>query len=217
MLSWSRCGRLVRATLSPQIEPRRIFGESEDFEKPCQRDEQSTPDPNHRDPGDLAVTGGDLVCEVASNTEQPGCFRDGQSGADRDDSILLFVVAPFSARSETPCQVLRRVQLHVGEREVTDLIGNSRGGFPIVGRDELMERGLELLIELFHGIASIGGLFGWFHPSIVRPDPVSRVSATLSAECHFVAISMFSSLGCSRRGGMVEFADVVSDLQLEGF
>ena len=207
----------MRATLSRRLGPGRAVIESEDFEKPCQGDEQSAPDPNHRHSGDLAVAGGDLVCEVASNTEQPGCFRDGQSGADRDDSILLFVVAPFSARSETPCQVLRRVQLHVGEREVTDIIGNSRGGFSVVGRDELMERGLELLVELLHGIVSIGGLFGWFHASIVRPDPVSRVSATLSAECHFVAISMFSSLGCSRWGGMVEFADVVSDLQLEGF
>jgi hypothetical protein len=46
-----------------------------------------------------------------------------------------------------------------------------------------MGRGLELPMELFHGIASIGGLFGWFHPSIVRPDPVSRVSVALSAEC----------------------------------
>jgi len=187
----------VRATLSRRLGPGRTFVESEDFEKPCQRDEQSASDPNHWYPGDLAVTGGDLVCEIASNTEQPRYFRDGQSGADRADPILLFIVAPYSPRSETPCQVLRRVQLRVGEREVTDLIGNSRGAFPIVGRDELMERGLELLVELFHGIASIGGLFGWFHASIVRPDPVSRVSATLSAECHFDV----SSFGCRRRGG----------------
>jgi hypothetical protein len=163
----------VRATLSRRLGPGRAVIESEDFEKPCQGDEQSAPDPNHRVAGDLAVTGGVLVCEIASDAEQSSCFWDGQSGADRADPILLFVVAPYSARSEAPCQVLRRVQLRVGEREVTDLVGNSRGAFPIVGRDELMGRGLELLVELLHGIASIGGLFGWFHPSIVRPDPAS--------------------------------------------
>ena len=46
----------MRATLSRRLGPGRVVVESEDFEKPCQGDEQSAPDPNHRDPGDLAVT-----------------------------------------------------------------------------------------------------------------------------------------------------------------
>ena len=172
----------MRATLSPQIEPRRIFVESEDFEKPCQRDEQSTPDPNHRDPGDLAVTSGDLVREVAPDTEQPGCFRDCQSGAEADALTPSFVVC-YTARSEVLRKRPRRDQLRVGKRVVMELVGNSQGALLVLRHDELSERHLELLMELFHGIASIGGLFGWFHPSIVRPDPVSRVSVTLSSEC----------------------------------
>ena len=207
----------MRATLSRRLGSGRVVVKSEDFEKPGQGDEQSASDPNHRYPGDLAVTGGDLVCVVASNTEQLGCFRDGHGGAGTDDLTPLFVVIRCKAWSKIPGKRLCRDQPLVGKREVTEPGGNSRGALPFLRHGDLSQRHLELLIELFHGIASIGGLFGWFHASIVRPDPVSRVSTTLSTECHFVAISMFSSLGCRWRGGILEFADVVSDLQLEGF
>ena len=52
------------------------------------------------------------------------------------------------------------------------------------------------------------------HGRIMRVDPLTRVSATLSAECHFdVLFFRVSPAGRWR----LAFADVVSDLQLEGF
>ena len=132
--------------------------------------------------GDLAVTGGDLVCEVASDARAAGAaFRDGQCALTGTTRFSCSSLPPIPLGAKPRVRVPCRVQLRVGEREVQDLVGNSRGAFPIVGRGELMERGLELLMELFHGIASIGGLFGWFHPSIVRPEPCQQsVSSPLS-------------------------------------
>ncbi len=151
----------MRATLSLRLEPGRIVVESEDFEKPGQGDEQSASDPNHRHPGDLAVTGGNLVCEVASDTEQLGCFRDGQGGADAGGPIVLLVVSRYTARCESPVERLCREQLRVGRRVVTEPGGNSRGPLPVLGRDKLVERDLELLMEPFYGvIVPVCGLFG---------------------------------------------------------
>lgn len=151
----------MRATLSLRLELGRIVVESEDFEKPGQGDEQSASDPNHRHPGDLAVTGGNLVCEVASDAEQLGCFRDGQGGADAGDLILLLVVTRGTARSETPSERLCRDQLRVGRRVFTKPAGNSRGPLPVLGREELVERDLELLMEPFYGvIVPVCSLFG---------------------------------------------------------
>ena len=58
--------------------------------------------------------------------------------------------------------------------------GDGEGPLPVLGGDELLERVLQLFVESLHGVASVGGLFCCFHPSIVRFDPVSRVSVALS-------------------------------------
>ena len=145
---------LLRLTLSLRLELGRIVVESEDFEKPCKRDEQSPSNPNHWHPSDLAVAGGDLVREVASDAEQPCCFRDCQGGADRADRILLFVGPRCAGRSETLGERPYRNQLRVGERVVTDTAGNGQGRLPVLGDDELVKRHLELPMESFHCVVS---------------------------------------------------------------
>jgi len=152
MLIWSPRGPPARATLSRLLGPGRVVVESEDFEKPCEGDEHSASDPNHRYPGDLAITGGDLVCEVAANTEQLGCLRDGHGGAGTDDLTPLFVIVRHKAWSKIPGKRLCRDQLLVGKREVTEPGGNSQGALPVLRHEGLSQRHLELLMELFRGV-----------------------------------------------------------------
>ena len=144
----------MRATLSLRLEARRIVVESEDFEKPSEGNEQSASDPNHRHARDLAVTGGDIVREVASDAEQPCCFRDCQGGADRADPIFLFAGARCADRSETLGERPYRNQLRIGERVVTDTAGNGQGPLLVLGDDELVKRHLELPMESFHCVVS---------------------------------------------------------------
>jgi hypothetical protein len=49
-------------------------------------------------------------------------------------------------------------------------------------------------MEPFSGVVSAGLAFCCFHPSIVQPNPVNRVSATLSTECQWPSNAAFGGL-----------------------
>ena len=71
------------------LPPRRVAGKPQYGQQSSVRNEQASSNSNDWNTSQLSVAFGNLVGEVATNSEQVGSFGDGEGGADRIGRAVL--------------------------------------------------------------------------------------------------------------------------------